>query len=207
MENGENGAVQLRGMWHMPCAYDVHSGRAEKQTRVLISCVIATVTRGEGVQFFENFKDVICTRPLSPFPETLFRAPLSRAEIEMEWNLISSRVRAGERVFRRKNTLLHLSFVNKPASFLIDNVTRLESLALRFFEFTKVFKTCYLSSNLTKQCLGLKITSSFPATATNSLNVLSHDRDRRLSLDRSRQWNHLAESYSCRDKRAPDEDR
>ena len=143
---------------------------------------------------------------VSPFRETPFRAPLSRSEIEMEPHINSC---AGERVFQRKTTLLHPSFVNKPASFLIDSVTRLESRALRFCEFAEVLKTLYLSSIPTKVCFGLKIKSSFPATATNLLNVLRYDRDRDrlLSLHRSRQWNHLAESYSCRDKRAPDEDR
>ena len=40
-------------------------GVPKKQTKVLISCLGMTVTRGEGVKKSENFTDFICTCPLT----------------------------------------------------------------------------------------------------------------------------------------------
>ena len=49
----------------MTSALEGGEGVVEKWTRVLISCVIMYVTRGEGVKKFEIFMDVIDGRPLT----------------------------------------------------------------------------------------------------------------------------------------------
>ena len=45
---------------HMMSALGGGEGVPQKQTRILISRVNVTVTRGEGVHNFENFGNVIC---------------------------------------------------------------------------------------------------------------------------------------------------
>ena len=49
----------------MTSALEGGRGVVEKWTRVLISCVIMYVTRGEGVKKFEIFMDVIDGSPLN----------------------------------------------------------------------------------------------------------------------------------------------
>ena len=56
-------------------------GGIEKWTRVMISCVIMYVTRGEGVKKFEIFMDVIDGRPLAKKLKILLHG----------WNYITSK--------------------------------------------------------------------------------------------------------------------
>ena len=59
----------LRGLPSMTSALEGGRGVVEKWTRVLISCVIMYVTRGEeGVKKLEIFMDIIDGSPLSFFP-------------------------------------------------------------------------------------------------------------------------------------------
>ena len=55
----------IRGLPSMTSALEGGRGVVEKWTRVLISCVIMYVTRGEGVKKFQIFMDVIDGSPLS----------------------------------------------------------------------------------------------------------------------------------------------
>ena len=56
----------------MTSALEGGRGVVEKWTRVLISCVIMFVTRGEGIKKFEIFIDVIDGSPLIS-PSRVFR--------------------------------------------------------------------------------------------------------------------------------------
>ena len=56
--------IPIRGLPSMTSALEGGEGVVKKWTRVLISCVIMYVTRGEGVKKFEIFTDVIDGSPL-----------------------------------------------------------------------------------------------------------------------------------------------